>query len=148
MKKTLVILLTLIGFFVFGQDNIMTEIDKQSKSIDSDTELIKSNFDLTNESKLKVWYKENRIFKIVKEKNVDYGAIKSEIYLVANKPIKIIESENTYFVLPDSIAKIKGYSIDTEENFRAVLYITNWNKKQRELIVSGDPTEKKIALTN
>jgi len=121
----------------------MTEIDKQSKSIDSDTELIKSNFDLTNESKLKVWYKENRIFKIVKEKNVDYGAIKSEIYLVANKPIKIIESENTYFFLPDSIAKIKGYSIDIEENFRAVSYIINWNKKQRELIVSGDPTEKK-----
>ncbi|MBU2928601.1 hypothetical protein KO515_10200 [Winogradskyella psychrotolerans] len=121
----------------------MTEIDKQSKSINSDTELIESNFDLTNETKLKVWYKENRIFKIVQEMNVDYGEIKSEIYLVANKPIKIIEYENTYFFLTDSIAKIKGYSIDIEENFRAVSYITNWKKKQRELIISGEPSEKK-----
>ena len=121
----------------------MTDIDNQSKSIDSDTELIESNFDLTNESKLKVWSKENQIFKIVQEINVDYGEIKSVIYLVANKPIKIIESESTYFFLTDSIAKIKGYSIDIEENLRVLTYITNWNKKQRELIVTGEPTEKK-----
>ena len=121
----------------------MTEIDNQSKSIDSDTELIESNFDLNNESKLKVWHKGKQIFKIVQEKNVDYGEIKSEIYLIGNKPIKITESESTYYFLTDSIAKIKGYSVDIEENFRAISYITNWNKKQRELIVSGEPTEKK-----
>ncbi|WP_179320992.1 hypothetical protein [Winogradskyella helgolandensis] len=143
MKKTFVIILTLIGILVFGQENKMAEIDNQSKLIDSDTELIESNFDLTNESKLRVWHKEKRIFKIVQEMNVDYGEIKSEIFLVGNKPIKIIESESTNFFLTDSIAKIKGYSIDIEENFRVVSYITNWNKKQRELIVSGEPTEKK-----
>ena len=135
--------MTLIGILAFGQENKMTEIDNQSKSIDSDTELIESNFDLNNESKLKVWHKEKQIFKIVQEKNVDYGEIKSEIYLIGNKPIKITESESTYYFLTDSIAKIKGYSVDIEENFRAISYITNWNKKQRELIVSGEPTEKK-----
>jgi len=135
--------LTLIGILAFGQENKMTEIDNQSKSIDSDTELIESNFDLNNESKLKVWHKEKQIFKIVQERNVDYGEIKSEIYLIGNKPIKITESESTYYFLTDSIAKIKGYSVDIEENFRAISYITNWNKKQRELIVSGEPTEKK-----
>ena len=135
--------MTLIGILAFGQENKMTEIDNQSKSIDSDTELIESNFDLNNESKLKVWHKEKQIFKIVQERNVDYGEIKSEIYLIGNKPIKITESESTYYFLTDSIAKIKGYSVDIEENFRAISYITNWNKKQRELIVSGEPTEKK-----
>ena len=135
--------MTLIGILAFGQENKMTEIDNQSKSIDSDTELIESNFDLNNESKLKVWHKEKQIFKIVQERNVDYGEIKSEIYLIGNKPIKITESESTYFFLTDSIAKIKGYSVDIEENFRAISYITNWNKKQRELIISGEPTEKK-----
>ena len=135
--------MTLIGILAFGQENKMTEIDNQSKSIDSDTELIESNFDLNNESKLKVWHKGKQIFKIVQEKNVDYGEIKSEIYLIGNKPIKITESESTYYFLTDSIAKIKGYSVDIEENFRAISYITNWNKKQRELIVSGEPTEKK-----
>ena len=135
--------MTLIGILAFGQENKMTEIDNQSKSIYSDTELIESNFDLNNESKLKVWHKEKQIFKIVQERNVDYGEIKSEIYLIGNKPIKITESESTYYFLTDSIAKIKGYSVDIEENFRAISYITNWNKKQRELIVSGEPTEKK-----
>ena len=135
--------MTLIGILAFGQENKMTEIDNQSKSIDSDTELIESNFDLNNESKLKVWHKEKQIFKIVQERNVDYGEIKSEIYLIGNKPIKITESESTYYFLTDSIAKIKGYSVDIEENFRAISYITNWNKKQRELIISGEPTEKK-----
>ncbi|MDA0177397.1 hypothetical protein OOZ35_07840 [Mesoflavibacter profundi] len=143
MKKIFAIILTLIGILAFGQENKMTEIDNQSKSIDSDTELIESNFDLNNESKLKVWHKEKQIFKIVQERNVDYGEIKSEIYLIGNKPIKITESESTYFFLTDSIAKIKGYSVDIEENFRAISYITNWNKKQRELIISGEPTEKK-----
>ena len=135
--------MTLIGILAFGQENKMTEIDNQSKSIYSDTELIESNFDLNNESKLKVWHKEKQIFKIVQERNVDYGEIKSEIYLIGNKPIKITESESTYYFLTDSIAKIKGYSVDIEENFRAISYITNWNKKQRELIISGEPTEKK-----
>ncbi|MEZ4977185.1 MAG: hypothetical protein R2802_11630 [Flavobacteriaceae bacterium] len=143
MKKIFAIILTLIGILAFGQENKMTEIDNQSKSIDSDTELIESNFDLNNESKLKVWHKEKQIFKIVQERNVDYGEIKSEIYLIGNKPIKITESESTYYFLTDSIAKIKGYSVDIEENFRAISYITNWNKKQRELIISGEPTEKK-----
>ena len=143
LKKIFAIILTLIGILAFGQENKMTEIDNQSKSIDSDTELIESNFDLNNESKLKVWHKEKQIFKIVQERNVDYGEIKSEIYLIGNKPIKITESESTYYFLTDSIAKIKGYSVDIEENFRAISYITNWNKKQRELIVSGEPTEKK-----
>ena len=143
LKKIFAIILTLIGILAFGQENKMTEIDNQSKSIDSDTELIESNFDLNNESKLKVWHKGKQIFKIVQERNVDYGEIKSEIYLIGNKPIKITESESTYYFLTDSIAKIKGYSVDIEENFRAISYITNWNKKQRELIVSGEPTEKK-----
>ena len=143
LKKIFAIILTLIGILAFGQENKMTEIDNQSKSIDSDTELIESNFDLNNEYKLKVWHKENQIFRIVQERNVDYGEIKSEIYLIGNKPIKITESESTYYFLTDSIAKIKGYSVDIEENFRAISYITNWNKKQRELIISGEPTEKK-----
>lgn len=143
MKKTFTIILTLIGILVFGQENKIVEIENQSKSIDSETELIESSIDLTNKSKLKVWHKEKQIFKIVQKNYVDHGVIKSEIYLVENKPIKIIESESTNFFLIDSIARIKGYSIDIEENFRAVSYITNWNKKQRELILSGEPTEKK-----
>lgn len=143
MKKTFTVILTLIGILVFGQENKIAEIENQTKLIDSDTELIEPIIDLTNKSKLKFWHKEKQIFKIVQESYVDYGVIKSEIYLVGNKPIKIIESENTNFFLIDSIARIKGYSVDIEENFRAVSYITNWNKKQRELILSGEPTEKK-----
>jgi len=143
LKKTLAILFFLIRILVFGQETKIAEIDKQSKLIDADTTLVTSSFDLTNASRLKIWHKEKQIFKIVQEENVDYGEIKSQIYLLKNKPIKIKESENTYFFLTDSIARIKGYSIDIEENFKAVSYIIHWNKKQRELIVSGQPTEEK-----
>lgn len=143
MKKTLAILFFLIRILVLGQETKIAEIDKQSKLIDTDTTLVTSNFDLTNASRLKIWHKEKQIFKIVQKENVDYGEIKSQIYLLKNKPIKIKETENTYFILTDSIARIKGYSIDIEENFKAVSYIIHWNKKQRELIVSGQPTEEK-----
>ncbi|WP_178985971.1 hypothetical protein [Winogradskyella helgolandensis] len=151
MKQTFVIILTLIGILTFGQENEYSNIDNQANLINSNTELIELEIDLTNKSDstnskytvLKIWHKKKQIFKIIKETSVDYGEIKSEIYLVANKPVKIIESESTNFFLTDSIAKIRGYSIDIEENFRAVSYITNWNKKQRKLIVSGAPTEEK-----
>ncbi|MUU78935.1 hypothetical protein [Winogradskyella endarachnes] len=122
MKKTFTIILTLIGILTFGQESDYSEIDNHTKLIDSNTELIELEFDLTNKSDstnseyavLKIWHKEKKIFKIIKEVSVDYGEIKSEIYLVGNKPIKIIESESMNYYLTDSIAKIKGYSIDIE----------------------------------
>ncbi len=135
--------MTLFGILAFGQENATTEIDIQSKTIDSDNELVMSNFDLTNEIKLKIWHKKNQIFKIIREEYTNYGEIKSEIYIVGKQPIKIIESESSNFFLPDSIAEIKGYSIDIEENFKAISYIINWNKGQRELVISGEPTKEK-----
>ena len=50
MKKTFTVILTLIGILVFGQENKIAEIENQSKSIDSDTELIEPIIDLTNKS--------------------------------------------------------------------------------------------------
>jgi hypothetical protein len=145
MKNTLTIILILISFLTFGQENKLAEIDNEVNSIDKDSILRIKEFNLENQT-LKVWLNDkNQILKIVEKRNVNYGEIKSTIYLKGTKPIKTIESENIYFYLPDSLAKIKGYSIDLREEYSATSYIINWNKKQRKLIVNGKATNEKNA---
>jgi hypothetical protein len=140
MKNTLTIILILIRFLTFGQENKLAEIDNEVNSIDKDSILTIKEFNLENQT-LKVWLNDkNQILKIVENRNVNYGEIKSTIYLRGTKPIKTIESENVYFWLPDSLAKIKGYSIDLKEEYTATSYILNWNKKERKLIITGKLT--------
>ncbi len=155
MKKTFAIILTLIGFLTFGQESKFIEIDNEANSIESDSTLVELKFDLSKKTDsikssnriLRIWHVKKRIFKIVEETSVDYGEIKSTIYLNGMNPIKTIESESVYYYLPDSIAQIKGYDIDLKDEFRAVSYITNWNKKERELITIGKPSgEKSISF--
>lgn len=145
--KTFTLILILVGIISFGQENKFDEINNKIILVDLDSTLTKLEFKL-NESDsivLRVWSNNKRIFKIERQINVDYGEIKSTIYLDEDKPIKIIESEQVYYFLPDSIAQIKGYGIDLKEEFRAVSYITNWNTKDRELII-GKPTDEKNIL--
>lgn len=140
MKNTLTIILILIRFLTFGQENKLTEIDNEVSSINKDSMLRIKDFNLENHT-LKVWLNDkNQILKIVENRNVNYGQIISTIYLKGTKPIKTIESENIYFWLTDSLVKIKGYSIDLKEEYTATSYIINWDKKQRKLIITGKPT--------
>lgn len=145
MKNTLTIILIFIRFLTFGQENKIAKIDHEVNSIDKDSILRIKEFNIENQT-LKVWLNDkNEILKIVEKRNVNYGEIKSTIYLKGTKPIKTIESENIYFWLTDSLAKIKGYSIDLREEYTATSYIINWNKKQRKLIVNGKATNEKNA---
>ena len=140
MKNTLTIIFILISFLTFSQENRLAEIDNEVNSIEKDSILKIKEFNLENQT-LKVWLNDkNQILKIVENRNVNYGEIKSTIYLKETKPIKTIESENIYFWLTDSLAKIKGYGIDLREEYTATSYIINWNKKQRRLIITGKPT--------
>lgn len=140
MKNTLTIILILIRFLTFGQENKLTEIDNEVNSIDKDSILRIKEFNLENQT-LKVWLNDkNQILKIVENRSVNYGEIKSTIYLKGTKPIKTIESENIYFWFTDSLAKRKGYDIDLRVEYTATSYIINWNKKQRRLIITGKPT--------
>lgn len=143
MKKTLVIILTLIGFLSFGQEKILVGIDNEVNLIDNNSTLIVKDFEFDNQV-LKVWYNSNKqILKIVEIRNVDYGEIKSTVYMKDLKPIKTLESEGIYFFLPDSLSKIKGYDIDIKEEYTAISYILNWNKRERKLIVKGKPLNDK-----
>jgi hypothetical protein len=45
MKKAFVIILTLIGFLAFGQENNLDRIENEVKSIESDSTLIETEFD-------------------------------------------------------------------------------------------------------
>ena len=67
MKKTFAIILTLIGFVTFGQENKLDRINNEVKSIDSDSTLTETEFDwvkLTGIATdgggiLKVWRNDN-----------------------------------------------------------------------------------------
>ena len=75
MKKTFVIILTLIGFFAFGQENKLDRIDSEVNSIDSDSTLTLTEFDwvkltgITTDGGgvLKIWRNDEQICKIVQE---------------------------------------------------------------------------------
>ncbi len=148
MKKTLVIILILIGFLSFGQEKILVAIDNEVSLIDNNSVLLVKDFEIDNQS-LKIWCNSKKqILKIVETRNVDYGEIKSTIYMKDLKPIKTMESENVHFFLPDSLAKIKGYDIDIQEEYSAVSYILNWNKRERKLITKGKPVNDKNASSD
>lgn len=119
MKSTWTITLTLIRFLTFGQENILAEIDNEVNSIDNDSILTIREFNLDNHT-FKVWLNDKSNFKIVENRNLNYGEIKTTIYLKETKPIKTIESEKIYFWLTDSLAIIKGYGIDLREEYTAI----------------------------
>lgn len=142
LKPIFTIVLLFFGSFLLSQDE-KSKIDIQTQLIDADTLLKESTFQPNIETRLIVRHNQNEIRQIIQKTRVNYGEIKSVLYLTNNKPIKIIETEYTYYFLPDSIAEIKGYSADIKENFRVESYITNWDKKQRHVLVNGEPSEKK-----
>lgn len=142
MKHILTILFLLVRLVTFGQESKLAEIDKLVSAIDTDSVLTLKEFTVDNRI-LKIWTTtEHQILKIVEKRNVNYGEIKSTIYLKNRIPIKTIESESVFVWLTDSIARIKGYSIDLVEEYSAVSYVLDWSKKQRKLIITGKPTEE------
>ena len=104
MKNAFVIILTLIGFLAFGQENNVAQIDRKVKSIESDSTLNETKFDwveltgITTDGGgiLKVCRIEKQICKIVEEIGLSYGRIKTTIYLENGIPIKIIETEENF----------------------------------------------------
>ena len=129
MKKTFAIILTLIGFVTFGQENKLDRIENEVNSINSDSTLTKSEFDWTELTGittdgggiLKVWQNENQICKIVEEIGLSYGCVRTTIYLQNGIPIKIIETEENFGHKNGEI----NYT-ELNEVFRANIYIFDW----------------------
>ena len=136
MKKTFIIILTLIGVVTFGQENKLDQIDIEVNLIESDTTLIETKFDLnkiTGTSTdgggiLKVWTKENRICKIVEEIGLSYGRIKTTIYLQNGTPIKIKETEENFGYKNDEL----NYNV-LNEVFAATIYVFDWYNDKNEI---------------
>ena len=136
MKKTLVIILTLIGFFTFGQENKLDRINDEVHSIESDSTLTESEFDwaeltgITTDGgeTLNVWRNKSQIFKIVEEIGLSYGRIRTKIYLQSGLPIKIIETEENF-------GRKKGELNYTELNevFKATIYVFDWENDESKI---------------
>ncbi|MEP0457197.1 hypothetical protein [Nonlabens sp.] len=129
MKKTFVIILTLIGFLSFGQENKLDRIENEVNSINSDSTLTKSEFDwveltgITTDGGgiLKVWRNENQVCKIVEEIGLSYGRVRITIYLEGGLPIKIIETEENFGEKNGEL----NYN-QLNEVFRANIHIFDW----------------------
>jgi hypothetical protein len=129
LKKTFVIILTLIGFVTFGQENKLDRINNEVNLINSDSTLIESEFDwaeltgITTDGGgiLKMWQNQNQICKIVEEIGLSYGRVSTVIYLESDTPIKIIETEENFGNKDGEI----NYN-ELNEVFRANIYIFDW----------------------
>jgi hypothetical protein len=129
MRKAFVIILTLIGFLAFGQENNLERIDNEVKSIESDSTLEETEFDwveltgITTDGGgiLKVWRNEKQICKIVEEIGLSYGRIRTIIYLNNGIPIKITETEENFGHENGEL----NYK-ELNEVFRANIYVYDW----------------------
>ena len=133
MRKAFVIILTLIGFLAFGQENSLDRIDTEVNSIESDSTLEETEFDwveltgITTDGGgiLKVWRNEKQICKIVEEIGLSYGRIRTTIYLNNGIPIKIIETEENFGHKNGEL----NYK-ELNEVFRANIYVFNWENDE------------------
>ena len=140
MKNAFVIILTLIGFLAFGQENNVAQIDRKVKSIESDSTLNETKFDwveltgITTDGGgiLKVWRNEKQICKIVEEIGLSYGRIRTIIYLNKGIPIKIIETEENFGHENGELNYKK-----LNEVFRATIHIFDWENDESKIIRTG-----------
>ncbi|MEO9478798.1 MAG: hypothetical protein ABJO28_11430 [Maribacter dokdonensis] len=135
-KKTFVIILTLIGFVTFGQENKIDRIQYEVNLIESDSTLTESEFDwveLTGIATdgggiLKIWRNKNQICKIVEGIGLSYGRIKTTIYLENDIPIKIIETEENFGQKNGEL----NYT-ELKEVFKSTVYIFDWENDESKI---------------
>ncbi|WP_411767146.1 hypothetical protein [Winogradskyella sp. A3E31] len=140
MKNAFVIILTLIGFLAFGQENNVDRIDNEVKFIESDSTLKETEFDwveLTGISTdgggiLKVWQNEKQICKIVEEIGLSYGRIRTIIYLNDGIPIKIVETEENFGHENGELNYKKLNKV-----FRATIHIFDWENDESKIVQTG-----------
>ena len=140
MKKAFVTILTLIGFLAFGQENNLDRINNEVKSIESDSTLIKTEFDwveltgITTDGGgiLKVWRNEKQICKIVEQIGLAYGRIRTTIYLKNGIPIKILETEENFGHTNDGL----NYE-ELNEVYREMIYVFDWKNDNAKIKRTG-----------
>ncbi len=136
LKKTFLIILTLIGFVTFGQENKLDRINNEVNSIESDSTLTELEFDwveLTGIATdgggiLKVWHNKSETCKIIEEIGLSYGRIRTTIYLESGLPIKIVETEENFGHKNGEL----NYK-ELNEVFKATIYILNWENDKSKI---------------
>lgn len=129
MKYLLFIQLSLFGIFVWGQENNRDLIENSVQIIEADSTLKTNVYDYKELTGLndgigtiKVWWKENQIFKIHEKFVVPDGMIRTIVYLKNKIPIKIIDIEQKY-----ESNNNKSKDKELKEVYRENIYVLDWN---------------------
>lgn len=140
MRRTFAIILTLIGFVTFGQENKLDRIDYEVNLIESDSTLTETEFDWVELTGivtdgggiLKVWRNKYQICKIYEEIGLSYGRVSTTIYMDNGEPIKIIETEENFRRTNN------GMEYDElNEVFKAEIYVFDWEMDNSKIILTG-----------
>ncbi len=140
MKTIFSFFLILIGFISFGQEDKVAQIDSKINLIDSDSTLIETEYDwieltgITTDGGgiLKVWKKENQIYKIYEEVGLSYGRIRTTMYLENEMPIKIIETEENFVHINNELNYNK-----LNEVFKVEFYVFDWENDDCKIYTTG-----------
>lgn len=124
-------LIFLISFNAFGQNLTLEKINKEVNRIQTDSTLTITVLNALDKPKetldggyvLKVWHQQHDIVKIVEEKGLSYGRLKTILYLNANLPIKIIEVEDNF---SQTSTGLNYKKLDVV--YKTVRHIVNWKQ--------------------
>lgn len=140
MKNHILFLLIFIGFISFGKEKSLDQVECLVYAIDSDTTLIKLEYDWMELSEyttdgggvLKVWRDKEQIRKIVEEIGLSYGQVKTTIYLQDDLPIKIIETEENFGFQDGEINYTELFEV-----YSAEIYVYDWEMDDSEIVQKG-----------
>lgn len=139
-RQIFFITFSLFHFITFGQEHTLHQIQKKVQNIEKDTSLAVTEIDwveLTGVATdgggfLKVWRKDEQVYKIMQEVGLSYGRIRTIVYLDNEVPIKIIETEENFE------KSNHGFNYkNIHEVFKVTIHIFNWNQGLEEIERTG-----------
>ena len=145
MIRTIITLIILVNSIipVLGQIDSLKKIDRIARKIDSDKKLNKKKLDaeeVYNETTdgggiIEIYYNDAGVKKIVQEIGVSFGRLTTIIYLVENKPVKIIDREEN-FEWSEEQGTFDYYSLKIV--YQVEIYVYNAALNKIKIISTGE----------
>lgn len=127
-------------FVTFGQEHTLHQVQEKIQNIEKDTTLIVTEIDwieltgITTDGGgfLKVWHKDEQVYKIMEQVGLSYGRLRTIVYLDNEVPIKIIETEENFE------KSNQGFNYkNIHEVFKVIINVLDWEKDLAKIERTG-----------